>query len=239
MIFSFLQGGNRQAVIGCLSLLFLVFGCSRSANQDAAGTEASSENISSGPPFTTREPERYRATRTVLINQTANGVTTTKKTVTSVARDGSKRWEEYQSDDGRKLIFLENDDGKFVLDPSAKTYRDLHDSPAGESASEVLSAAEMFADTSAKSSYQRLGNEEVEKRSTVKYQSKTPGSATETLIWFDENLGMVLRSESRSNSQGSTIEVIMTLKDVSLEVDERLFRLPDDFKRVSGSKPDE
>lgn len=238
VIFSLLHGSSRQAVIGCLAFVVLLgsLSCSRTASDSPEGVESKAKTVSTIPPFITREPQRYRATRTVLVTETSDGVTTTRKTVTTVARDEGNRREEYQSDDGRKVIFVENDDGKFVLDPSAKTYRDLSDSTAVASGGEFPTVDEMFAETHGQSNYERLGSEELDHRSTVKYRVTTPGKAGETFVWFDENLGMIVRSEARVNGQGFTAEVIMTLQHVALDVDENLFRLPADFKKTSGGK---
>ncbi len=61
-------------------------------------------------------------------------------------------------------------------------------------------------------------------------------SQNETLIWIDEALGMPVRSETMSKSSGHSSKVTMELKDVKLEVDERLFSWPSDYRKVEAQQ---
>ena len=59
-------------------------------------------------------------------------------------------------------------------------------------------------------------------------------SSSETFIWIDEALGIPVRSETVSRSDGRSSKVTMELKDVRLEVDQRLFSWPSDYKKVDA-----
>src|SRR2546428_11175356 len=90
-----------------------------SSNQNAA---------SSVPPFSTKEPERYQATRIFTSVEYRNGAAdSAPETVTTkmlIARDGGKRREEYNSAEAT-TVYLEIPTGRFVLLPSKRLYADL------------------------------------------------------------------------------------------------------------------
>ena len=93
---------ERALISLCSSLLLAVASCS-SQNSSPPSSNASTEVVvSSTPPFQTKEPERYRATRTIT-SVTADGKTTV--TTTSTARDGEMRRTESKLA-SRTLIFL-------------------------------------------------------------------------------------------------------------------------------------
>ena len=55
---------------------------------------------------------------------------------------------------------------------------------------------------------------------------------SETLIWIDETLGMPVRSETTDGSEGS-VKAIMEFNDISLSIDQHLFEIPHDYRKVS------
>jgi outer membrane lipoprotein-sorting protein len=54
-------------------------------------------------------------------------------------------------------------------------------------------------------------------------------SPSETLVWIDEALGMIIRSETKS-SDGSHSR--MELSEIALEVDQSVFQLPADYQKL-------
>ena len=215
-----------------LCVIALLFAGCRSQNEPATPHNASAETvISSTPPFQTKEPERYSATRTIT-TVTAEGKTVVTKT--SIARDGEMRREE-----SAKKIVLDLPEGRFILLPDDKIYADLAtDTNLTDDDEEEVSPERLLHDDAINTSYQKLGTESIHGRNATMYRivvnSSAPGnvSLTETLIWIDETLNMPIRSETTSKGTKITME----LSDVALAVDKRVFQIPDDYKKVTFSE---
>ncbi|HKG78803.1 MAG TPA: hypothetical protein VKA78_05275, partial [Pyrinomonadaceae bacterium] len=102
-------------------LIVLLFAACRAQNEPATTNVSTETAVSSTPPFQTKEPDRYRATRTITI-VTAGGKTVITRT--SIARDGEMRRNESETD-LKKLVYLDLPDGRFVLFPRDKVYADV------------------------------------------------------------------------------------------------------------------
>lgn len=212
---------------------FLVFTSCSSQNPPATPNASTETTVaSSTPPFQTKEPERYRATRTITV--TADGKTTVS--TSSIARDGEMRRTESKVA-SRTLVFLNLPDGTFVLLPDDRVYASV----SGESVPSIsedgeISPEKLLHTDNGKSSYQKLGTEVIGGRNTNKYRvvvnssSAASVSPSETLIWVDEALGMPIKSETKS-SDGTL--VTMELSEIALNVDRELFEIPNDYKRVT------
>ena len=93
----------------------------------------------------------------------------------------------------------------------------------------------LHADTG-NTSYQKLGKEAIGQRGTDKYRvvvnapSAANVSVSETLIWIDDALKMPIKSETES-ADGT--RVLMELSDISLEVDNVLFQVTKDYRKVT------
>ena len=93
-----------------------------------------------------------------------------------------------------------------------------------------------------KTSYEKLGVEKLNDRLTTKYRvtSVAPSTGTEsrtvTLIWIDEALGMPVRSETASADADHQAKLTTELRDIKLQVDPKLFELPNDYKQVAYSE---
>jgi outer membrane lipoprotein-sorting protein len=59
-------------------------------------------------------------------------------------------------------------------------------------------------------------------------------SDAETLIWIDEALQIPVRWETSSKSADRQTKTVMELSEISLEVDDRIFALPVDYKKVNS-----
>ncbi len=223
---------RRKALI-CSSLALLIVASCRAQNNSPVTNNASSDTIvSATPPFQTKEPERYRATRTIT-TVTADG--RTNVTRSSMAKDGElDRLEmEFVS---KKQIFLDLPEGKLLLLPDEKVYADLNRRPPGSSYEDESSPERLLHTDAGNSSYQKLGAEMISGRRTEKYRVVVNGgnapnvSSSETLIWVDEALGMPIKSETRS-SDGS--RSTMELSDISLDVGKDLFQVPNDYRKIT------
>jgi len=217
-----------------LLALFLCLTACKSQTDTANTNNAPPETIvSSTPPFQTKEPERYRATRIVTITSASGEAVVTK---TSIARDGDQR--RHESETNSKLVaYLDLPEGRFVLLPDDKVYADLA-AEAGVSTSEheEITPDRLLHTEAESTSYQKLGNEVIGGRNSTKYRvvvnSSTAGNVTrsETLIWIDEALNMPVRSETKS-SDGTRITTELT--DISLDVDKRTFQVPDGYEKIA------
>jgi outer membrane lipoprotein-sorting protein len=226
---------RRAAALIAVSVVSLVIAACRSPRESQT-TEGQSPDIvvSSTPPFQTKEPERYRAVRTIT-TVTVTGETHVTKT--SVARDGESRRNE--SD----VVYLDVPEGKFVLLPGEKVYADLTDESRISAAEDVegLSASPdaLLHNDAGSTSYQKLGTEVIAGRNANKYRivvnSSTAAnvSQSETVMWIDEGLQMPVRSETKS-ADGT--RVTMELSEIKLEVDKSLFTIPEDYKKLTFSE---
>ena len=220
---------NRSLVL-CVSLMLLFLGCRSQTELMTTENTPAETIVSSTPPFQTREPERYRATRTITIT-TATGETIVTKTL--IARDGERRRNE---SDG--TVYLELPEGRFVLIPGEKVYADVAVEPDLNTEEQVSPESLVHADTGT-TSYQTLENEVIGARKTNKYRVIVNNSNTqnvrlsETLIWIDEALKLPVRSEMTS-PDGTRIQ--MELSDLSLEIEGSVFQIPEDYEKVAFSE---
>lgn len=227
-----LRQKQAQALISVCSALLLVASCRSQNGAPVTNNSTADTFISTTPPFQTKEPERYRATRTIT-NITADGRTNVIKH--AIAKDGEFRRLEAEFVSAR-LIFVQGPQGKFVLLPDEKVYVDQAEGAVPGASDEDESSPERLLHTeSGTSSYQKIGTEVVSGRNTNKYRvvvnasNAANVSSSETLIWIDEALGMPIRSETKS-SDGS--RSTMELSELALEVDKNLFQVPGDYKKV-------
>jgi outer membrane lipoprotein-sorting protein len=229
-----------------LLLLTLWLGTASCKSSDVAGNQngASAGNIAVGeettsPPFATREPERYQATR--VITGSVDGEADAVNSQTFIARDGDKRREDYESPAGLKLSLLQLAGANYVLLPAKKIYAELtaDASATGESVPPDFSPDKLLNEARTEARYENLGAETVGGRSTRKYRVTVTGKTgaakdvkTETLIWVDDSLGMPVKSETRAVGVAAGSTVVMELRDIKETVDAGVFDLPQDYKRV-------
>lgn len=219
------------ALLCLLTVALALASCKRtdvSGNQNTANVPPTSGKPSSLPPFQTKEPERYQATRVVTSSADAGGASQT-----FIARDGERRREEYETGEGRGVAYLELPEARYVLLPAKKLYAELKtETGRGAPVPPDFSPERLLNESRPETVYERLGEENLDGRQTVKYRVtvRDAGRApVETLIWIDERLGMPVRSETTSPGARVTME----LRDVKETVDAGLFELPPDYKRVA------
>ena len=227
---------RRSTAVLSVSLAFLfVAGC-QSQKQTTEVAESESA-ISSTPLFQTKEPERYRATRTITIFST-NGESLITKTLT--ARNGESRFVESETN-GKRSVYLTIPEGSFTLWPDEKIYVDLTNGPGfataeNEEQPDVSYEHYLHGDANTTSTYQKLGTEVIDGRNSTKYRVVVNSSSgasvkqTETMIWIDEALSIPIKSETKS-PDGTRITT--TLTDISLDVDGRIFQVPNGYERVT------
>ena len=191
--------------------------------------------VSTTPPFQTKEPERYRATRTITTVTPAGETIVTQN---RIARAGELRRDESDSA-GRRVVYLELREGKFVVLPSDALFAELvnRDEATIESDENSESSPDRLLHTDPiATTYQRLGAETINGRNTQKYRvvvNSSPDanvSVSETVIWIDDALQMPIKSETKSaNGARSTME----LSEIALAVDQSLFRVPEGYEKIT------
>ena len=216
----------------------LLVSCASNSRKSANEETAAEPIVSTTPPFSTKEPDRYQAVRTTILTDSTGHSTTTK---TLIARYGLLRREESENEFAQKLVVLDLENGRIVLLPTAKVYSDgnapnLVADPEGEvdNSPERLLHQEPIA-----TSYENLGPELVSGRNATKYRvvvnsSTSPNvSRSESLIWIDKSLGIPIKSQTQTNDGSQTL---MEMSEISLEVDEKLFQMPAGYEKIA---PDE
>jgi hypothetical protein len=199
------------------------------------------------PPFSTKEPERYQAkvvtAGSLGENSNIPGMSLLKTREMLVARDGERRRMDAEPAPGMKMSFLQLPSGTYVLVPEKKIYAEFAPGGAKERArnlSSDFSPDKLLNQFAGGARYEKLGAEDLNGRATMKYRvtltSKSDegkGGTTESLIWIDDALGMPVKSETTvTGGQMNGVKFSMELRDIRQDVDQSLFELPPDYKKV-------
>jgi hypothetical protein len=232
--------GYLALIICCGTLLLPACGSQR----NSVAVNSNSQRLAATPPFSTQEPTRYQAVRTITSSNT--GSSKPSVTRSKVARDGSMRREEYETARGDILVYLEIPAGRFVLLPSVRLIADLREvSPPpivkDEADEDVdLSVERLLNQTVLETRYDLLGPETVNGRGTTKYrvlpklEEKGSAANSETLIWIDDTLRIPIRWEANAKSGEGQTRTVMELSEISLTVDARIFALPANYRKVNS-----
>jgi hypothetical protein len=190
--------------------------------------------VSSTPPFQTKEPKRYQAVRTISFTDPSGNVVTR---TAEIAKSDNLRLEKGKSGDS-DVVLLELDRGRFLLLPETKTFAEVTESDPGVVTDFENSPERLLHPGSLTTTYQKLGPDSVSGRSATKYRVVVNNSlggnvtSSETLIWIDDSIGMPIRSETVS-SDGN--RMLMELSKITLEVDNTLFRIPEEYRKVTAT----
>lgn len=234
--------------------------CRRTGTESNANTGANtnstvaSDNTSKTPPFSTKEPDRYQATMVVTGSLGGDspaipGVSNLLSREMQIARDGDRRRVDYELIPGARMSDLQIPAGHYMLLHSKKLYAEVKPGAAGDLTSAAsnlpsdFSPDKLINETNPGANYEKLGTETLNGRTVTKYKVTTTGKGegrgltTETLVWIDESLGMPVKSETVSTGEQSRgSKVTMELRDIKQEVDQALFELPKDYKKVSAEE---
>lgn len=225
---------HRSALLS-LSLCVLATNSCRTASEPAARETPPNDTIvASTPPFKTKEPEIYSATRTI----TSSGPKG-EKFVESwvIGRDGLLRRDEGGSEQAR-IVYLDSPERRVILWPEQKLYAVVagdYGGPPPDLDDERDSPDRLLHTESNFITYQSLGTETVAGRSAAKFRVVVNSSATEgvnhgeTLIWIDLVLNMPIKTEMRS---ADGVVVVSELSEITLQPDKQLFRIPADYEKI-------
>ena len=117
-----------------------------------------------------------------------------------------------------------------------KVYADITETPEISATQEDVTPEWIIHSDTGTTSYQKLGMEAVGGRNAEKYRivvnTPTSGSVivSETLLWIDEALQRPIRSEM-TGADG--VKITAELTDVALDVDNRVFQVPDDYQKIT------
>lgn len=239
-------------VLLLLTLAVSLASCKRSevagnANGGTATNETAAVETSTTPPFSTKEPERYQA-RMVTAgslgdNSNIPGMSLLKAREVLIARDGERRRMDAEPSPGMKMSFLQLPSGTYVLVPEKKIYAEFAP-PGGAARTQALSSDfspdKLLNQFAGGARYEKVGAEDLNGRATMKYRVTLTGktgeaknATTESLIWIDDALGMPVKSETTVTGGGMNgVKFSMELRDIKQDVDQSLFELPSDYRKV-------
>jgi hypothetical protein len=228
---------NRSVLVSLTLCLLSITSC-RTASDPPAGEKPATDNVvSTTPPFKTREPESYSATRTI----TTMGPKGEKFVVSwLVGRDGLIRRDEGGSEQAR-IVYLDSPEGRLILWPERKVYATLdgnYGGPPPDLDDEEDFPVSLGHAGPTITGYQSLGIDSVAGRSAAKYRVVVNSSATDNvnsvgiLIWIDQALNMPIKSEMRSQDG---VVVITELSDIKLPPDKQLFQIPAGYEKIPFS----
>lgn len=216
------------------ALLCLTIASCRTASDTTSSEPTKTDTVvSTTPPFQTKEPERYSATRTITTSG-ANGEKYVFSTL--IGRDGPTRREESASEQTR-VVYLDSPEGRLILWPEQKVYAVLSGNYGGppppepeDNSPDSLLHADPMATT-----FERLGVETIAGRSTDKFRVVVNSPVreyvkpSETLIWIDSELKMPIKSEMRSPDG---VVIVTELSDITLQPDKQLFQIPAEYEKI-------
>ena len=245
---------RRLIVIAAVAAALLIAGViflrnrnlrpNEATNNPSAGTHLNGATV---PPFPTREPESYQATRVITFTEAGPeqiDVAAPQRVIRiMLARFGEHRREEYEAEALGTIVYLENVSGRFVLLPQAKLYSDANDADTAGALAIVRSQAETISPDLLLNSprsliqYQKLEADLIDGRVATKYRvTVNSADKSENFIWVDEQLGMPVASRYTSTNANRSTRVSIELKDIRTEVDPRIFVLPPDYRQVAASQ---
>ena len=185
-------------------------------------TPVISEELKSEIPFSTKEPEQFQTEIVVTANETERK--------TFVARKGANRRYDFNFGAKNHLTNLQTDKNYLILNDK-KIY-------AETGAAQMVSTDDwtLFLTTEWLSEKQNAKFEKLETIDTLTTYRVRPGESvsSEMLISVDEQLGLPIRQQFYSITDGQRIlTYTVELKDLKLQVDENVFTVPTDYKKVS------
>jgi hypothetical protein len=227
---------NRSALLLFSLCLAAIASCRTASEPTPAEPPATDTVVSTTPPFKTREPEQYSATRTITTFGPDGEKLFEKKLI---GRDGLTRREESASGQ-TQIVYLDSPEGKFILWPEQKVYAVQEGDWAmpRRPETEEDSPDRLLHIAPSVTTYQYLGSDTVAGRNAAKYRVVVNSSVTEnvnaneTLIWIDTTLNMPIRSEMSSRDG---ILVVMELSDVMVPPDKQLFQIPAGYEKIPFS----
>ncbi len=184
------------------------------------------EEIISEIPFENKEPEIFQAE--IVLTTYANGEKTER--IIKAARHREKIRYDYPN--GNSFLQITENE-RFLLETDKKIYLQNqmssgNSTESGNSLKDFLTIE--WLNEKRDANFENLGTE----NALVKYRVSVENMNSEILIYVDENLKFPVKQEFYSIiGEQKTLLSAMEIRNLKLEVDENLFELPKDFRKVS------
>lgn len=215
----------------CFLAFILLFCASCGFWQTAENTNTNapqiSEEVKTGIPFESKEPETFQTE--IIVTNFLNGEKSEK--VYFVARAGNKSLTVFNRGEKTEHSVLTDGGKTFFFNSENKTFREtenISNAVSADEMSEFLTTKWLNRKTDA--SFEKLGTE----NNLTNYRVTLGDSAaSEIVLTYDETLKMPVKQEFYSISGEQRI-LMMTveLKNFQTSADEKLFILPQDYKRA-------
>lgn len=197
-----------------------------SENGNTNSNTFTADELKSKIPFENKEPEVFQAE--IVLAAFING----EKTERIIKAARSREKIRYDYPNGISFLQL-NEDEKFLLETEKKVYAQsasISNSSAetGEMLKDFLTTEWLSERRNVK--FENLGLE----NGLAKYRVSGENNTSEILIYVDENLKFPVKQEFYSISgEQKILFTAMEFRNLKLEIDESIFDLPKDFKKIS------
>jgi len=195
-----------------------------------------------------REPDTYQANITLKAEAGGTEKAPTFPGITAlVARMGDNRRMEFTMPSGEKVIYIDLGGRQLVVSPQRQQYAELNKEALGFEVRRLLTPAQIVAQVKNLKGVTRVGEEQYGGRAAIKYhynavtdtKSKAGNVETQAVIFVDKETGLPLRSEALTESTGSAVEGINSLRlvtemtNLNTNVDAASFTEPTNYRKVA------
>lgn len=246
LTFSAMSSALKIKILTFICLCLIGASCRSSSadvnsnNGDGVTVERPAAENAGLPPFATKEPDKYQAS-IFFASRFEEGAANFVEQTYRVARDGANRRLDFETG-ATHYAKLQTADGKvYILLPKKKVYAELTTAGDAPNLPEEISLEHLLHTKPIGASYERIGEEDLAGRKTVKYRLNfgavkgAENARTETFVWADESLGLPVKTEivAIENNQPVGAKNVIELREIKTEVAPEVFTVPKDFRKVS------
>lgn len=197
----------------------------KAENKTLSPTPFVAQEIKSGIPFTTAEPENFQAEFVLTTGETEDK--------TFAARSGDNRRYDFGSGQKSSVSVVQTADNKsYLIFRDKKIYAENFTGELVQDAENPFDflTAELLGQK-ADAKFEALGAE----GGALKYRASLgENQLAESIIWVDENNGLPVKQEFYStNSEQRTLNFTFEMKNFKPQAEAGLFEIPKDFRKVS------
>lgn len=198
----------------------------KAENETPAPTPFVAEEIKSGIPFSTKEPENFQAEFVVMTGE--------KEDKTFVARgSGNNRRYDFNYGQKTQVSVVQTADSKsFLIFQDKKIYAENLNNAAAQNLENPFDfLTTEWLNQKADAKFESLGAE----NSLMKYRvSLGAGQIAESIIWVDEKISLPVKQEFYSIiGEQRILNFTFEMKNFKPQADIGLFEIPKDFRKVS------
>ena len=198
----------------------------KAENNPASPTPFAVEEVKSGIPFSTKEPENFQAEFIVTTEGKED------KTFAVRGLDNSRRYDYHYGQKNQISVLQTADNKTFLIFNNKKIYTENISNrlvEASENPFDFLTTEWLNQKADAK--FEFLGTE----NNFLKYRVILDNNQTsESFIWVDKNIGLPVKQEFYSvNGEQKILNFTFEIKNFKPQADANLFEIPKDFRKVS------